>query len=74
MNMQISRDVILDTLMAAVNVMENEPISKLARKQTLPVVHYLSIVATSYVNIDWFGKKNAWIEARCLLQDTKKGP
>ena len=56
--------------------MENEPVSKLARKQTLPVVRYLSKVATSYVNIaiDWFGKKNAWIEARCLLLDTKKGP
>ena len=70
MNMQIRRDVILDTLTA----MENEPVSKLARKQTLPIVRYLSKVATSYVNIDWFGKKNAWIEARCLLQDTKKGP
>ena len=29
--------------------MENEPVSKLARKQTLPVVRYLSKVATSYV-------------------------
>ena len=63
--------------MAAVNVLRQwkmNQFSKLARKQTLPVVRYLSKVATSYVNIDWFGKKNAWIEARCLLQDTKKGP
>ena len=52
--------------------MENEPVSKLARKQTLPVVRYLSKLQRH--NIDWFGKKNAWIEERCLLQDTKKGP
>ena len=55
MKMQIIRDVILDTLMAAVNVLRHrkmKPVSKLARKQTLPVVRYLSKVATSYVNID----------------------
>ena len=76
MNMQIRRDVILDTLMAAVNVLRQWKMNQFQswHKQTLPVVRYLSKVATSYVNIDWFGKKNAWIEARCLLQDTKKGP
>ena len=45
--------------------MENEPVSKLARKQTLPFVKQSCNVICKY------RLKNAWIEARCLLQDMK---
>ena len=54
--------------------MENELVSKLPRKQTLPFLRYLSEVATSCVNKELFGEKNAWIETLCLLQRTKEGP
>ena len=63
--------------MAAVNVLRQWKMNQFQswRETNAAGCALLKKFPTSYVNyIDWFGKKNAWIEARCLLQHTKKGP